>query len=106
MLAALPGMSEPLGAEFCVEGLDTTDANSIYYDVASGEVRTKDEFALTTSRNLVEGLPAGTRALFEEHDLIVDDGQIEFEADLETVTLVNLSHPHYRDAMIEVTTGP
>jgi len=106
LLAALPGMSEPLGAAFRVGGLDTTDANAIYYDVASGEVRSKGEFALTTSRNLVEGLPAGTRAMFGEHDLIVDDGCVEFDADIEGRTVVHLSHLQYRDAMIEVPTGP
>lgn len=66
----------------------------------------KSEMPLTIQRNLITGIPLGARAIINGEMDIVEDGEIVFVADVEGVTSVDLSHPNYVRAMVEVDTGP
>lgn len=99
-------MTPPTGTEYTVEDLETTDPNAIYYDIAAEAVVEKQPFALTIARNLVTGIPAGTKAYYSAGVVTVDDGSLEFEADIEHTEHVMLIHPHYLNAEIAVEVGP
>lgn len=85
---------------------DGTTANQIYFDVEAGEVRWKALFEVVAERNRLSGIPPGTTAIILGEIEIVDDGEIEFEADVEEKLIVALDHPHYLFARVEVETGP
>ncbi len=83
-----------------------TDANSIYLDPVSLEVRERQAFEVEISFNRVRGIPKGTTATLPEIQVVVDDGDLHFEADVAKVIAIHLEHPHYRAQSIEVQTGP
>lgn len=99
-------MDPPTGTEFTIEDLETTDPNAIYYDLTTQAVAEKQAFPITVSRNLISGIPAGTKACFGDGSEIVDDGSIEFVANVEGTEFVMLVHPHYINQEIEVEVGP
>lgn len=100
------GMTPPDDAAYQTEvGPDAT-ANNIYLDTALQKVEFKQAFPIAVSRNLVTGIPAGTEATFYGEPEIVNDGAIEFEADVEETLQITLEHPHFIYQVIAVETGP
>lgn len=83
-----------------------TDPNTLYLDPASLEVRERRAFEVEISFNRVRRIPSGTVATLPEGQFTVEDGELEFEADVATVIAVHLDHPHYRAQSVEVQTGP
>lgn len=81
-------------------------ANSIYLDIESMTVQQKMPYDLTIEYNRVSGIPVGTTVVMPEGIHVVDDGEIEFEADTPEVVNLILNHPHYQEQFIEVMTGP
>jgi hypothetical protein len=100
-------MTPPPGAEHMRDVADEVGPNDIYLDLPTGELRVKDAFPITVARNLISGVPAGTRALFMDGgDETIDDGTVEFVADVEATEFVTLSHPHHIMQEVAVETGP
>jgi hypothetical protein len=85
---------------------DMTDGNKIYLDVSTYAVMEKQPFAVKLSYNRVSNLPAGTRISIDEGEFIIDDGSAEFDADIASLKVVWLDHPHYLATHVEVQTGP
>lgn len=92
-------MDPPPGTANSVELPVEATANNIYY--AEG-LQFRQPFPVTLSRNRIDGLPVGTLA----NGVEVNDGVIEYEADIERILWVTLDHPHYLYEVVHVETGP
>lgn len=95
-------MEPPDNAVYSQEVDDPNDFN-IYYDA---EAKPKMPFALTVTRNKIEGIPVGTTAFMEDGVEVIDDGSIEFVVNYEGETAVFLEHPHYISQAVTVEVGP
>lgn len=83
-----------------------TDPNSIYLDPGSLEVKEREPFNVEISFNRVRGIPVGTVATLPDGQFTVEDGELEFEADVTKVIAVYLDHPRHIARLFEVQTGP
>lgn len=106
LVSDLSGMGMPPGSLYSAGIADHISANDIYFDTASGEAKEKTNFNLVVTRNRIEQIPAGSRIIFGAIDEIVDDGSVEFLADVEETVTVYLEHFEYKSLMVEVETGP
>lgn len=98
-------MGPPSGTEYEIEvGLSAT-VNTIFYDTVAGEVKPRQPFDVTIERNKISNIPAGTLAFTGDFE-IVDDGEIEFLADVEDTLFILLDHPEYLSETVIVETGP
>lgn len=99
--------SAPAGALFMADDLpEGAQANDIYYDIDAGALAYRQPFALTIERNRISGIPTGTLAMMPDGSEVVEDGEIEFVADIEEGILVALDHPHHVYEVVSVETGP
>lgn len=89
-----------------IEVADGTEANSVFYDPDTGLVCPRMDFALSISRNLIAGIPVGTMVTDADGQDIVEDGVMEFEADVPETIWLCFDHPHYNSTWISVETGP
>ncbi|MBT0668403.1 hypothetical protein HT136_08475 [Novosphingobium profundi] len=89
-----------------VEVPEGTSGNSIYLDLATMSIKEKEPFALTIEYNKLSNLPTGTHIIMKEGEFTVDDGSIEFDADVPESLMVFLNHPCFLSTHIEVPTGP
>lgn len=105
-IAEQEGMVPPADCAFIAQMEGRPDPNMIYWDVAAGAVTEKAQFEPVITRNTVANIPAGTTLLCAEAEIVVDDGDVEFIADVEGMTPIFLMHPHYVMASFEVPTGP
>lgn len=106
IISELAGMGSPESAAYSAPVSDGLLANDIYYDTATGEVKEKAGFDLAVTRNRIDQIPAGSRIIFGAIDEIVDDGSVEFMADVEETATAYLEHPEYKSIVVEVQTGP
>lgn len=109
-LLLVEAMSEPVpkapdAAVYSAE-VSAADINSIYMDLGTGLVATKTPFPVITSRNKIDGIPQGTQVFIGNYWETVEDGEIEFSADVEDLIPVSLMHDHHIDMTVEVETGP
>ncbi|WP_334185078.1 hypothetical protein [Novosphingobium sp.] len=105
MLVALPGMAPPESAAFTVTVEGNLDPNGIYFDIETNAVAEKMKFPVTFSRNRVAEIPSGTVAIVEGLELVIDDGEIELDANVEGMMSIHLSHLHFRDEVVKVPVG-
>lgn len=89
-----------------IEVSDVASANAIYLDLDTMTVHPKQPFYLSISLNTVSGLPVGTVATLPEGQYVVDDGSLEFDADVSGTLIVYLDHPRFLSRYVEVPTGP
>lgn len=98
-------MGPPTDTAFEAEVALEDTVNDIYFDIVTGAVKARLPFDLTIQRNKISGIPAGTTAFIGDFEL-VNDGEIEFIADVEETLRVSLDHPHYLFQNVNVETGP
>lgn len=89
-----------------IEVTGDATANTIYLDLDTMTVHPKQPFDLSISLNTVGGLPVGTVATMADGRFIIDDGLLEFEADVSGAIIVYLDHPRFLSRYVEVPTGP
>lgn len=95
-------MQPPDNAVYSQEVDDPTNFN-IYYDT---EAKPKMAFALTVTRNKIEGIPVGTTAFMDDGVEVINDGSIEFVVNYEGEAGVFLEHPYYISQAVIVEVGP
>lgn len=62
-----------------------------------------NSFSEIISPNTVSNLPPGTTVILAPDSVLVDDGTLELEVDYPTTITAKLTHPHYKDKVIEVS---
>lgn len=83
-----------------------SNANEIYFDFDTSTVVAKQSFEPSISYNRVSSLPTGTTITTSDTQFLIEDGEIEFEADTLADFTIFLSHPQYLGQYIIVPTGP
>ncbi|MDF0540741.1 hypothetical protein PX699_00160 [Sphingobium sp. H39-3-25] len=79
-------------------------ANDVYFK--DGAVRLRTHMTLTISRNMIGGLPVGAIVVWSDGEAIIDDGDLEFDADVEQAMRVTVMHPAHHPTVVVVQTGP
>lgn len=85
---------------------DLLNANLIYLDLETMQVKTRQPFAVVVEGNSVSNVPVGTNVTTGDEIYHVEDGIIEFETDTPETLVLFLSHPHYIEQFITVEIGP
>ncbi|GFE72364.1 hypothetical protein [Novosphingobium sp. TCA1] len=89
-----------------IEVPNGTEANSIYLDPETNEVLPRKQFNLAISYNQVSAIPVGTMVTDADGQDIVQDGVMDFEADVPGTIWLCFDHPHYVSTWVSVETGP
>ncbi|WIA55207.1 hypothetical protein N6H05_19555 [Sphingobium sp. WTD-1] len=85
---------------------DGTNPNDIYFDAAEMTVNLKAELPISVAFNHVGNIPSGATIMFGDNHITVDDGTLEFDADVFETVLIYVDHPRHKAAYFEVPTGP
>ncbi|OAH42763.1 hypothetical protein AX777_05865 [Sphingobium yanoikuyae] len=89
-----------------VEVPDDARANAIYLDLETLTISERAPFVLNVEYNRVSNIPAGTNVAHDGELYHVEDGEIEFEANVTDVVWLHLDHPCFIAQYVAVPTGP
>ncbi|NWK96713.1 hypothetical protein DM806_13790 [Sphingobium lactosutens] len=89
-----------------VEVPDGTRANAIFLDLETHTIRDRVPFVLNVAYNRVSNIPAGTSVAHDGALYHVEDGEVEFDANVTDVVWLHLDHPCFIAQYVAVPTGP
>lgn len=98
-------MGAPEHTVYSEELVAEATANNIYYDPAADAVKFKQPFDLLNEYNKLSGIPIGTVAFTGDY-VEINDGVLEFLADVEETLHISLENPRFLYEVIAVETGP
>ncbi|EQB11260.1 hypothetical protein [Sphingobium lactosutens] len=89
-----------------VEVPDDVRANAIFLDLETRTIRERVPFALNVGYNRVSNIPAGTNVAHDGELYHVEDGEIEFDANVIDAVWLHFDHPCFIAQYVAVPTGP